>query len=235
MKRWGVLAILLATVLGGCTRVVETSSSGAGAERHPWTRPGILRIASLNDPDTLNPLIGTYQVDVDLSMFWGGYLFNYSDQNQLVPELATEVPTLADGGIAKDGRTITYHLRKGVLWQDGVPFSADDVVFSWHAVMNPNNNVQTRVGYDDIASIDEPDSSTVVVHLKQPFAPFVNSFFTMGSTPYPVYPKHLLAQYHDLNQIPYNSKPVGTGPFIVQEWHRGQEAQKARFSRPLES
>jgi peptide/nickel transport system substrate-binding protein len=222
MKRWGVLAVSLAIVLGGCTRVVETSSSGAGAERHPWTRPGVLRIASLNDPDTLNPLIGTYQVDVDLSMFWGGYLFNYSDQNELVPELATELPTLANGGIAKDGRTITYHLRKGVLWQDGVPFSADDVVFSWHAVMNPNNNVQTRVGYDDIASIDEPDSSTVVVHLKQPFAPFVNSFFTMGSTPYPVYPKHLLAQYHDLNQIPYNSKPVGTGPFIVQEWHRGQ-------------
>jgi len=181
-----------------------------------------LRFATLGDPDSLNPLLGQYQVDVDLSMFWAGYLFNYSDRDELVPELATEVPTLANGGIAKDGRTITYHLRRGVQWQDGAPFSADDVVFSWHAVMNPNTNVQTRTGYDQVRAIDEPDAYTVVIHLARPFAPFVNTFFTMSATPYPVLPKHLLAKYHDLNQVSYNSKPVGTGPFIVQEWHRGE-------------
>jgi peptide/nickel transport system substrate-binding protein len=223
MRRLGILAVALATALSACTRVADTQSAQPGSSaRHTWTRPGVLRFASINDPDTLSPLIGTYQVDVDLSIFWAGYLFNYSDTDQLVPELATELPTLANGGISKDGLTITYHLRKGVQWQDGAPFSADDVVFTWHAVMNPNNNVQTRTGYDDIASIDEPDPATVVVHLKHTFAPFVDTFFTMSGTPYPVYPKHLLAKYHDLNRIPYNSKPVGTGPFIVQEWHRGQ-------------
>jgi peptide/nickel transport system substrate-binding protein len=222
MRCLGILAVALALVLSACTRVVETNTSGVGGERHPWTRPGVLRLASLSDPDTLNPLLGTFQVDVDLSMFWAGYLFNYSDANELVPELATEVPTLKNRGISKDGLTITYHLRKGVQWQDGAPFSADDVVFTWNAVMNPNNNVQTRTGYDDIASIDEPNASTIVVHLKRAFAPFVNTFFTMSGTPYAVLPKHLLAKYHDINQIPFNSKPVGTGPFIVQEWHRGQ-------------
>jgi peptide/nickel transport system substrate-binding protein len=222
MKRLGILAVSLAIVLASCTRVVETNTSGAGGERHAWTRPGVLRLASLSDPDTLNTLLGTFQVDIDLSMFWAGYLFNYSDANELVPELATEVPTLRNGGISKDGLTITYHLRKGVQWQDGAPFSADDVVFTWKAVMNPNNNVQTRTGYDDIASIGEPNSSTIVVRLKRAFSPFVNTFFTMSGTPYAILPKHLLAKYHDINQIPYNSKPVGTGPFIVQEWHRGQ-------------
>ena len=223
MRRLGLLAVALATALSACTRVADTQSAQPGTSaRHTWTRPGVLRFASLNDPDTLSPLIGTYQVDVDLSMFWAGYLFNYNDADQLVPELATEVPTLANGGISKDGLTITYHLRKGVQWQDGAPFSADDVVFTWQAVMNPNNNVQTRDGYDDVASIDEPNQATIVVHLKRAFAPFVDSFFTMAATPYPVYPKHLLARYHDLNRIPYNSKPVGTGPFIVEEWHRGQ-------------
>jgi peptide/nickel transport system substrate-binding protein len=217
-----VALLIAATILAGCTRSGSAGSPSGSGARHPWTHPGILRIASLGDPDSLSPLIGTFQVDVDLSMFWAGYLFNYDDRNQLVPELATSVPTLANGGIAQDGRTITYHLRRGVLWQDGATFSADDVVFSWHAVMNPNTNVQTRTGYDDIRAIDEPDKYTLVVHLIRPFAPFVNSFFTMGATPYPVYPKHLLAQYGDLNHIPYNSKPVGTGPFIVSEWHRGQ-------------
>jgi len=218
-----VALLIAATILAGCTRSLGSAGSPSGpGTRHSWTQPGVLRIASLGDPDSLSPLIGTFQVDVDLSMFWAGYLFNYDDRNQLVPELATIVPTLANGGIAKDGRTITYHLRRGVLWQDGATFSADDLVFSWHAVMNPNTNVQTRTGYDDIRAIDEPDKYTIVVHLIRPFAPFVNSFFTMGATPYPVYPKHLLAQYHDLNHISYNSKPVGTGPFIVSEWHRGQ-------------
>jgi peptide/nickel transport system substrate-binding protein len=225
VKRLSSIAVALAVVLCACSRVdtvASSSSSGAAAQRHSWTRPGVLRIGSLSDPDTLSPLLGTFQVDVDLSMFWAGYLFNYSDANQLVPELATAVPTLANHGISKDGLTITYHLRKGVRWHDGAPFGADDVVFTWRAVMNPDNNVQTRTGYDNIRAIDAPDPHTAVVHLKRPFAPFVNLFFTMGSTPYPVYPKHLLAQYHDLNRVAYNSKPVGTGPFIVREWHRGQ-------------
>jgi peptide/nickel transport system substrate-binding protein len=109
-----------------------------------------------------------------------------------------------------------------VTWHDGKPFSAADVVFTWRAIMNPATNVQTRTGYDDVSAIDTPDPYTAVVHLKRSFAPFVNSFLTMGSTPYPVLPKHALARYHDLNQVPYNSAPLGTGPFVVQEWHRGQ-------------
>ena len=221
-----MLAVALAIALSGCTRVatVQSTASGGGGTggRHSWTKPGILRVASLNDPDSLSPLVGEYQVDVDLSMFWGGYLFNYDDRNQLVPELATDVPTLANGGIARDGLTITYHLRKGVTWQDGAPFDASDVVFTWHAVMNPNNNVVSRLGYDDITRIDTPDKYTAVVHLRKPFAPFVDTFLTMSGQPYPVYPRHLLAKYPDLNRVPYNSAPVGTGPFIVKEWHRGQ-------------
>jgi len=228
VRRLGYLAIALAVALSACTRVATTQSGpngengAASGQRHPWTRPGILRLASLTEPDTLNTALSTSQVSVDIAMFWAGYLFNYDDKNELVPELATEVPTLANGGISKDGLTITYHLRKGVQWQDGAPFDAADVLFSWRTIMNPNNNIQTRTGYDRIAAIDTPDRWTAVVHLKSPYAPFVNSFLTMSLTPYAVFPKHLLAQYHDINQIPYNSKPVGTGPFIVKEWQRGQ-------------
>ncbi len=229
MKRAAATALAAAVVLSACTRIATTQSAGsepsgpAGAGgRHAWTRPGVLRLASIQDPDTLNPLLGTFQVDTDLSMFWAGYLFNYSDKNEYVPELATAVPTLENGGISKDGLTITYHLRHGVQWQDGAPFDASDVAFTWHLVMNPNNNVQTRDGYDDIRSIDTPDAYTAVVHLKQPYAPFVSTFLTMAATSYPVMPKHLLARYANINQIPFNSSPVGTGPFIVKEWHRGQ-------------
>jgi peptide/nickel transport system substrate-binding protein len=211
-------AIAAAALVAGCTKVGTSTGRGHG---NPWTIPGVLRIAGVSNPDNLNPLLGEQQTEVDLSMFWAGYLFNWSDQNEFVPELAAEVPTTKNGGISTDGLSITYHLRKGVKWQDGAGFSADDVIFSWRAVMNPLNNVQTRLGYDLITGIDKKDDYTIVVHLKKRWAPFIASFFTMSSTPYPIQPKHLLAQYSDLNHVAYNNKPIGTGPFIVQEWQNG--------------
>jgi peptide/nickel transport system substrate-binding protein len=219
VKVLGLLGLALLLALSACTRNGGDTAPGG---RHAWTKPGVLRIASLSEPDTLSPLVGNFQVDVDLSMFWAGYLFNYDDRDQLVPELATTVPTLANGGIARDGRTITYHLRRNVTWQDGAPFTSADVVFSWRAVMNPRNNVGSRTGYDDIVAIDAPNRETIVVHLRRPYAPFVNTFFTMSPLSYPVYPRHLLAQYPDLNRVPYNSAPIGTGPFRVLEWRRGE-------------
>ena len=214
-------ALTTAILLSGCTKV--TTSTGPAGGGNPWTKHGILRIAGVSEPDNVNVMLGNQQIEVDLSMFWAGYLFNWSDKNEFVPELATEVPTTKNGGISKDGLAITYHLRKGVKWQDGAPFTADDVIFTWRAVINPANNVQTRTGYDSnyITSIEKKDDYTIVVHLKQRWAPFVATFFTMSSTPYPILPKHLLGQYPDINHAAYNNKPVGTGPFIFQEWQRG--------------
>jgi peptide/nickel transport system substrate-binding protein len=214
-------AHLALLALAACTKVGSTGAGGPGG--NPWTRHGVLRIAYLSEPDTLNPLVGNQQIDTDLSMFWAGYFFNVDDRNQFVPELATEVPTLANGGISRDGRTIVYHLRRGVLWHDGSPFTADDVVFTWHAIMSDRNNVPSRVGYDIIRSIDENGPFTITVRLRRPWAPFVATFFTMSGDPYPVLPKHLLARYPDINRVAYNSQPVGTGPFVIERWQRGQK------------
>jgi hypothetical protein len=85
--RWcAVLA--LAVALAGCTRV----STGTGAAGHPWTRHGVLRIISLGEPDTLNPVVGNQQVDTDLSMLWAGYFFNVDDSGAPVPELSPRCP-----------------------------------------------------------------------------------------------------------------------------------------------
>jgi peptide/nickel transport system substrate-binding protein len=214
-----LLGITFAALACSCTRVDAPAAGG----RHAWTQPGILRIAGYSDPDTLSPIIGNFQIDFDLAMFWGGFLFNYDDQNRLLPELATVEPTLANGGIARDGRTITYHLRRGVRWQDGVPFGADDVIFTWHAIMNPRTNVGDRTVYARIVAIDKRDDATIRVHLDRPYAPFVATFLTQGEIPIPVYPKHLLEHDADLNRVAFNSRPVGTGPFKVLEWHRGEK------------
>src|SRR3984885_13705729 len=76
-----------------------------------------------------------------------GYLVKYDVQNHPYPELVTEIPTLTNGGISPDGKTITWHLRKGVRWSDGAPFDGDDVVWSTNAVNNPAHNEIGRDGW----------------------------------------------------------------------------------------
>jgi peptide/nickel transport system substrate-binding protein len=212
-----VVAALFQAALGlaGCGQAGDQANAAADQRVNDWTVPGVLRIESAGPPDNLNPLIGQESIDTDLSMFWGGHLFDWDDRGEFVPDLATEVPTLENRGISRDGLTIEYHLRRGVTWQDGAPFTADDVVFTWRAVMNPRNQVAVRSGYDLISRIDVIDPLTIAVHLKHPYAPFVATFFAMSATSYGVLPKHLLAKYSDLNDIPFDRLPVGTGPFKV--------------------
>lgn len=210
-----IAALLAIAAFAACARV-----QAPGAKHNAWTIPGVLRIAQREDPDNLNLELGTETVDIDLSAFWGAYLFRWSDRGRLVPELATVVPTVANGGISRDGLRITYHLRRGVTWQDGAPFTADDVIFTWHAMLNPRNNVVSRVGYSVVRTIDRVGPYTLVVHLKSRFAPFVNTFFAPANHPDVILPAHLLARYPDINRVAYNALPIGTGPFRIVSYER---------------
>lgn len=223
--KWGELTsyarlglVVIGVITAACTKANIVTAQPRG---NAWTHHGILRIVGTGDPYTLNPIVGDETIETELSMFWAGYLFLWSDKNEFVPDLATQVPTLANGGISKDGLRITYHLRKRVKWQDGAPFSADDVIFTWEQVMNPRNDVASRTGYDLITAIDEPDDYTIVVHLKRRYAPFVATFFASSSLTYCILPKHILDRYPDINRVSYNDKPIGTGPFTVAEYERG--------------
>src|ERR1700733_3338489 len=153
-----------------CTRV--TPDSATGAVRHAWTVPNTLRIVSGNVPRTLNPILATQTVEAAIARLTTDILVSADPHGNLVPKLARDVPTRANGGISADGLTITYHLRNGVLWQDGAPFTSRDVKFSYDAIMNPANDVISRHGYDDVRSIETPDALTVRFHLLKPFAPF---------------------------------------------------------------
>jgi peptide/nickel transport system substrate-binding protein len=219
--RFAALVLLAGAVLCGCTRVHPSAGSG----RNSWTIPGVLRMAQREDPDNLNLLLGTETVDIDLSAFWGAYLFRWNDRNELVPELATIEPTHANGGISRDGLRVTYRLRSNVKWQDGAPFTADDVIYTWQQMLNPRNMIVSRVGYDVIASIDRIDAHRIVVHLKRPFAPFVNTFFAPANHPDVILPKHLLAGYSDINRLAYNALPIGTGPFRIVAYDRNARVE----------
>jgi peptide/nickel transport system substrate-binding protein len=220
MKR--IVSIVLLAALAGCTKV---GSTGAGERRNPSTQPHVLRYGDLGDMSTLNPMFNTDLVLAWVSQLTMAYLVRYDHANKPVPELATEVPTIQNGGISADGKTIVYHLRRGVKWSDGAPFDADDVVFTTRVILDPKTNVTSRDGWDQIARIDEPDKHTVVYRLKAPYSPFLATFFSTGGANPAIVPKHLLAASANVNKDPYNALPVGIGPFRYVAWRRGDRVQ----------
>jgi peptide/nickel transport system substrate-binding protein len=218
-----VLLLCVAARLSACSRISQSSAPN-GANQ--GTIPGTLRYAEIEEPASMNPLLTYTATDSDLYMFMFGLFFNLDDQMHPVPELALAVPTYENGGISKDGLTLTYHLRKGVKWHDGAPFTSHDVVFTTHAILNPANNLQTRNGWDQIAAVEAPDLYTVRFHLKKIYAPAVSTFFAEGGY-YPVLPAHLLEKYPNINQVPFNANPVGTGPFKFVKWVHGDRIELA--------
>ena len=223
----GVFAALAAAaVLGGCTKV---SNEGAlGGARHTWTQPGVFRFSEAEDPKNLNPALNSASPTLDLSMFIYSWAIRYDDKARPVPDALVEVPTVANGDVSKDGLLLRYKLRHDIKWQDGPPLTCNDLKFTWQVVMNPKNNVITTDGYKDIASINCSDQYVAVIHMKRLYAPYLQQLWSVNGNA-PILPAHLLAKYNDdkgsLNSSPYNSLPVGSGPFKVVSWLRGQEVR----------
>ncbi|MBV8669337.1 MAG: peptide ABC transporter substrate-binding protein [Candidatus Eremiobacteraeota bacterium] len=216
-----LVACTLALLLGACTKIgLQTS------QQTSHVIPGTLRYADIEEPIGLNPLLRLQAIGTDVDMFIFGLFFNLDDKVHYVPELATVVPTQQNGGISKDGLTITYHLRHGVKWQDGAPFTSHDVIFTVSAILNPKNNLQSRNGWDQIKNVEAVGPYEVRFHLKRIYAPAVASFFSEGGL-YPILPAHLLEQYPDLNRVPFNTNPVGTGPFKLVRWVHGDHLELA--------
>ena len=189
-----------------------------GACARPGRRDANTLVAGLTyDIDTLNVYTTGFLGDVQAAVVEG--LLAPDRHARYVPVLALRVPTLANGGIRltpEGGMVVTYQLRRGVRWHDGAPFTAADVKFTWEAVRNPAFLAESKDGADDIVAIDTPDPFTVVCHYPKVTPGFAATLFTFG-----ILPRHRLLG-HDLNNDPYNETPIGTGPFVVKAFRRGQ-------------
>jgi peptide/nickel transport system substrate-binding protein len=226
--RNAVFVALTIAMLAGCTKTAPNSSG----LRRAWTVPHVLRIADISDPDHLNPYLSEMDVSYDLASLIYSYLVIADARGRLIGDLAASVPSTANGGISRDGRTYTYRLRRNVVWHDGTPLRAGDVVASWRAVMNPRNNTFEREGYDRVESIEALGPYTVIAHLRARYPPFVSRFFApLQEGGKPVLPARVLARERDFNAGELSAHPIGTGPFAFESWSRGDRIVLRRFDR----
>jgi len=166
------------------------------------------------EPATLNPITST---DVYESMINSGNIY----ETLVKRDNATLdiVPLLAESWkISDDKLTYTFHIRKGIKWQDGVPFTSQDVVFSYSKIMDPQVDApHLRNYYKDIKSVEAVDELTVKFTYSRPY--FLALEFCGGM---PVVPKHLFEK-GDFNTNEAGRHPIGTGPYRFVRWNTGRE------------
>jgi peptide/nickel transport system substrate-binding protein len=217
-------AVLLAAVFVAanvaCSKVSTRSSNRSAAGANPWTLHGVVRTVVGEEPNTLVRMFSNQSSADDVTALLFEPLFRYDENEHVVPALATEFPTLRNGLISKDGKRITFNLRPDAVWSDGVPVTAQDVIFTWHAIIDGNNPVVSTAGFDKIKTIIARTPHQVTMVLKEPYSPLVY-LFSEGS--FPPLPAHVLSKYKTLNNIPYDANPIGDGPFVLQKWLHGSD------------
>jgi len=166
----------------------------------------------------LNPYLSGGTKDIYASSIVIEPLARYAPDGTFIPTLAAEIPTLDNGGIAADLTSITWKLRDDVVWSDGTPFTAADVVFTAEYCMNDQAGCVARNKFNDIASVEALDDHTVRINFTVP-KPFPYSAFVSAESPV-----LQAAQFADCLGVnaqactDQNYGPIGTGPFVVSEF-----------------
>ena len=227
---------LLALALCACTKVGDTvasSGSGGGASGPSGPHPDRLVIGALGDPKGLNPAFASATPTLELSAFIFSYTVRYDDKARPVPDAVSEIPTVENGDVSKDGLTIKYKLRHGMKWHDGQgEVTCADMRSTWKMMINPKNIIDTTVGWTSIKEIDCSDPYVSVVHMKAVYAPFLQQLWSVNGNA-PILPAHVIDRYNDdkgsMNTAPFNSAPVGSGPYKFVSWDRGNQVRLEAF------
>ena len=197
--------VLLAIVLG---------TAGASAQ----TPQTALRLITPQAPSTLNPYLSGGIKELDAATLVLEPLARYDEDGEIIPWLATQVPTVNNGGISDDLTTITWTLKPDLKWSDGTSVTSEDVAFTYAYCTHPDVGCARSTRFDQVAEITTPDPQTIVIRFEgpmpNPYGPFVSSEAPILQA----------AQFEDCigeaapSCTEANFAPIGTGPFVVEEF-----------------
>ena len=231
--------VLLSMVLSGCQpgskTVVVTEAQGPAVEptakptEAPPAEKKVVTFIWTQEFDTLNTLYTNMWFVTVLYPIYECQAWWFDDKNEPLPNLVSEIPSLENGGISEDGRTITLKLRDDIVWSDGTPITSADFKFTFDMTMADSNAVSSRSPFDLVESLETPDERTVAVTFKELYAPWLSRLFA-GQSGQAIIPEHILKPVFDsagtLDTAEWSKKPtVGCGPFVFEEWQSGSFAR----------
>ena len=204
-----LISVALICFLFSCTREPDIKN------------PNAITVGSLADAKRLLPLLASDSASGDISGLIYNGLTKYDKDIKITGDLAESWE------ISSDGLRIIFHLRKGVLWHDGIEFSADDVIYTYNTTIDPKVPTPYSSIYGPVRTVKALDRYTVEVDYKEPFAPALESW-QMG-----ILPKHILYG-KDITSEYYSRNPIGTGPYRLKEWVTGQKIVLESFDKYFE-
>ncbi len=218
------VTLLAVLFLSSCGPLIPATAEPAAAEPeqvsdaqplHNALR--VLNVLHPQSPTILNIHLTQNVKDFEPARIVYEPLAAFDKDGRLVPILAAEIPSLENGQLAADGKSVTWKLRQDVVWSDGVPFTADDVVFTYSYIIDPDVKSTNSANYNLVAEngVQALDDYTVQIKFKEInpawFVPFVGNRGV-------ILPRHIFSQYKGANagEAPANIMPVGTGPYVVK-------------------
>ncbi|MCZ6506983.1 MAG: peptide ABC transporter substrate-binding protein [Acidobacteria bacterium] len=211
---WRASLCLVALLLGVCFEsLVSTQARAAGR-----SEGGTLRLLYWQAPTIVNPHLSTGTKDLSASRIVYEPLASFDAKGELVPFLAAEIPSLENGGVAADGRSVTWRLKQGVKWADGTPFTANDVLFTYRYIINPDVGAASVASYDQVKSVQVIDDHTVKVEFHDVNPAWAQPFVGVKGM---IIPEHIFAPFNGSNaaDAPANVIAIGTGPYRVAKFN----------------
>ncbi|MEM8721821.1 MAG: peptide ABC transporter substrate-binding protein [Cyanobacteria bacterium P01_G01_bin.39] len=181
---------------------------------------GTLKLLYWQAPTILNPHLSTGFKDAEASRITLEPLASFDNEGNLIPFLAESIPSVANSGVAEDGKSVTWKLRQDINWSDGEPFTADDVVFTYNFLSNPKVGAVSAGTYEIVESVEAIDEYTVKVNFKE-VNPAWSLVFVGGEGM--ILPQHVYESYNgeSARSAPANLKPIGTGAYQVVDFRPG--------------
>jgi peptide/nickel transport system substrate-binding protein len=180
---------------------------------------GMVKILMWQGPTLLNPHFASGTKDQYGSRVFYEALASWDGEGNLVANLAAEIPSVANGSVGKDGKSVTWKLKKGVTWHDRKPFTADDVIFNVEYSQDPDTATTTIGAYRNVKAV-KVDSHTVRIEFKEPTPFWADALVGVNGM---MIPKHLFEAFKGSKsrEAPTNLKPVGTGPYKFVDFKPG--------------
>jgi len=208
LPRRGLLALAGASA--------AASALAQGTAPRPAGRKGQIIYGMSQEPTKFHPIQPHIEADESVQLNLFNALWSVDPRGTLVPDLATEIPSVANGGLSADGLTWRIRLRPGVTWHDGAPFTAEDVKFTLELFHNPDFPAMSRNGHTLVHDIKVVSPTEITWRMEKFFAPYLAILaWTL------IVPKHVLGGVTDFQDPSFNNRPIGTGPFKWGERRAG--------------